>query len=272
MIKYNGQEIKVSKFPNGEMCIQPFSVEHGVHFLQMKYESAEDIVLLHMIKKHLDDKGANDVVLQLPYVPFSRMDRSEDGSIPTLKYFCNLINGLNFSSVVILEPHSDVTTALLDRCTVIHSSKMMAEKIIKEEGLDKEKDVIYYPDATAYKRYNKNFKQFKYHMVGNKIREFSTGKILNLEVASISKDRPTAPFKVVMIDDLCSRGGTFILGAKKLTELGATDIFLAITHCENSIFEGDIFKTDLIKKVYCVDTMCLKNENERLIVSRPEDI
>lgn len=269
MIKYNGKEIKTTTFPNGETCIEPFKL--GVfrdNFVEMQYENDKDFTLLMMIKNHLDENGIDNIMLQLPYIPYSRMDRAEDNGVFTLKGVCNFINFLNFKQVIVLEPHSYVAPALIKRCIVINSSQKIARQIIDVENIDKDKDVIYYPDATAYKRYSKCFKDFKYHMVGNKIRDFKTGDILSLEVVTASDNKPVLPFKVVMVDDLCSRGGTFILGAEKLKEMGATNIYLAITHCENSIFEGKIFKTDLIDKVYCMDTMCLKNTNKKLVLVR----
>ena len=47
--------------------------------------------------------------------------------------------------------------------------------------------------------------------------------------------------------------------AEKLKEIGAKDIYLVVTHCEDTIFDGDILKTDLIKKVYTTDSILSKN-------------
>ncbi len=272
MIKYNGLKIETTKFPNGEICIKPFDIslsktkEHTIDFY---FQSNEDLILLMMIKGHLDENGIKDVLLMINYMPYSRMDRSENGSIFTLKYVADFINKLNFSEVRVKEAHSDVTPALIKRCKNIHTTAQLGEYVCcKNQDLDMFKDVVYYPDSTAYKRYHKDFDMFKYYAIGNKIRNFETGKILSLEIIG---NLPKEPFKVIMVDDLCSRGGTFLLGAKKLRELGATDITLVVTHCENSIFDGEIFKNNLINRVYCLDTMVLDEEklkqtNGKLII------
>ena len=70
-------------------------------------------------------------------------------------------------------------------------------------------------------------------------------------------------FKAIIVDDLCSKGGTFILTASKLREMGATEIYLVVTHCEDTIFSGDILKTDLIKKVYTTNSI-LSKEHEKI--------
>ena len=43
---------------------------------------------------------------------------------------------------------------------------------------------------------------------------------------------------------------------KKLKELGASDVRLYITHCEDNIKNGEILKTDVISKVYTTDSIC----------------
>ncbi|MBL4931955.1 hypothetical protein JK634_09070 [Clostridium sp. YIM B02565] len=44
-------------------------------------------------------------------------------------------------------------------------------------------------------------------------------------------------FVAIILVDLCSKGGTFMLTEEKLKEMGAKEIYLAVTHCENTIFE-----------------------------------
>ena len=56
-----------------------------------------------------------------------------------------------------------------------------------------------------------------------------------------------------------------MLTAKKLKEMGAKDIYLVVTHCEDTIFEGDILKTDLIKNVFTTDSILTK-KHEKLVV------
>ena len=65
-----------------------------------------------------------------------------------------------------------------------------------------------------------------------------------------------------IIDDICSRGGTFYHSAKKLKEHGANDIYLYVSHCENTILEGDLLKGDLIKRVYTTDSIFIKSHEK----------
>lgn len=265
MILINNKEVNFTVFPNGETHID------SIQFYQLckdpdncnvsfKYESDSDLIKLMFVKRHLDTLNL-DSNLIIYYMPYSRMDRTEGEKVFTLKYVAEFINSLKFKNVFVYQPHSDVTSALLNNCTAINSSIRLLEESIDMIGFDKDRDYIYYPDSSAEKHFSKsnNYKG----LVGLKERDFSTGRITKLDVVgNLPKEKG---FKVVMIDDLCSRGGTFMLGASKLKELGASEIYLVVTHCENNIFEGDIFKTDLIDKVFTTNSIIHENKaNERL--------
>jgi ribose-phosphate pyrophosphokinase len=38
-------------------------------------------------------------------------------------------------------------------------------------------------------------------------------------------------------------------------ELGARNIYLYITHCENSVLDGEMIESDLIQRIYTTDTI-----------------
>ena len=42
----------------------------------------------------------------------------------------------------------------------------------------------------------------------------------------------------------------------KLRELGASDVRLYVTHCEDTIRGGKILDTDVVSKVYTTDSIC----------------
>ena len=67
------------------------------------------------------------------------------------------------------------------------------------------------------------------------------------------------------MDDISSRGGTFYFSAKKLKELGAKEIYLYISHCENTILEGEVLSSGLIKKVFTTNSIFTK-QDERVEV------
>lgn len=260
MIYNNGVKLQVTKFPNGESLLPTnwIVAKEGKNEIEFKFESNEDLIHLMFLKRYLDEVSpkANNV-LTIKYTMYSRMDRTENQTIFTLKYICQLINSLNFDKVVIHEPHSDVCVALLDRVEVVNTTCELTKKEL--EKIDNSNLYIVYPDNGACKRYSK---QIKYNKVltCSKERDFSTGEIIKL---NIDGEVPKESFNAIIVDDLCSGGRTFIETAKKLKEIGCQNITLIVTHCENTILTGDIFKTDLINKV--ITTNSILNYNEKTI-------
>jgi ribose-phosphate pyrophosphokinase len=255
MIFLNGERIEIKKFPNGEalMKSEGLRLSSDVNEIKVNFENDEDITHLIFLKGHLDEMKAK-CSLVIPYMPYSRMDRTEGVMVFTLKHLCKVINSLSFESVTIYEPHSEVTVALLDRIKVVNMSQILAERLLEELKADEEDIYIVYPDAGAAKRYGKQISYDKL-LTAVKERDFKTGYIKKLE---INGDTPNKSFKAIIVDDLCSKGGTFVLTASKLKEMGASEIYLVITHCEDTIFQGELLTGDLIKGIYTTNSILSK--------------
>lgn len=262
MIYFNGERVEVRKFSNGESMIRSenLKLRNDDNEIRVNFENDEDIIHLIFLKGHLDELRIKCSLI-LPYMPYSRMDRTEGITIFTLKHLCKLINNLNFESVTIYEPHSEVSTALLDRVKVVDMSKILAEDLLKELNDGKEEVYLVYPDAGAAKRYGKEISYEKI-LTANKERDFRTGFIKKLQ---INGDVQSENFKAVVVDDLCSKGSTFMLTASKLKEMGATEIYLAVTHCENTIFQGDLLDGNLVTGIYTTNSI-LRKDHEKVKV------
>ena len=105
-----------------------------------------------------------------------------------------------------------------------------------------------YPDAGAEKRYRKQIK-YPYCISCCKERDFNSGAIKRITVNE-SMLNPDMDTNVgIIVDDLCSKGGTFLGTASKLRQIGFKKIILVVTHCENTIFSGDLLTSDLVDEV-----------------------
>ncbi len=264
MIYLNNEKVNIKKFPNGESLIssEGLKIKHDeINKMKLKFENDEDITHLIFLKGHLDQLKVK-CSLEIAYMPYSRMDRTEGMTVFTLKHVCKLINSLEFEDVSIYEPHSDVCVALLDRVKVINMSKILTEELL--QNINKTENLyLVYPDAGAAKRYGKQI-EYEKILTASKERDFKTGYIKKLDINGTVESKN---FKAIIVDDLCSKGGTFILTGKKLKEMGATEIYLVVTHCEDTIFDGDILKTDLITKVYTTNSI-LSKEHEKIEVKK----
>lgn len=274
MINVNGRRLNIEKFPNNEVCIRDYITLGERNIITLKFESNEDILNLMFFKKHLDEKvPTNRTILNIYYLPYSRMDRTEGTNVFTLKFLCQIINSLNFEKVLTYEAHSNVSLALLDRVENVNYSIDLAKKCMEEVGFDKTKDYIVFPDDGAKKRYVNDFKDCL-TLTCTKKRDFLSGSIKSLEI----NEEVTGEFKAIIVDDLCSYGGTFVMASETLSEKGATEIYLCVTHSEDGLFKGNIFKDDIIDRVYTTDSILdmqrvkqipyIMYDNERIDVTK----
>lgn len=256
MIKLNGELSVFSRFPNNETKVGKILNSMIKNKAFFKYEDDQDLFNLMLLKKYLDanDNRFSRSELIISYMPYSRMDRSEDDSPFTLKYVADFINDLKFDKVTVVEPHSDVTPALLNNVKVKFVTPDLIDSVKKDVGFDDENDCLMFPDAGATKRYSVG--EGVNVVYGNKKRDFKTGEITHFELYG---DVNAAGKKVIIVDDMSSFGGTFVKAAKALREQGFTEIYLLVAHAENSIFAGSLF--DNIDKIFTTDSLLTEQDH-----------
>ena len=242
--------------------------ENKTVYITWLYESDKELFSLYCISKNIREHFPQlQQDLMMPYIPNARFDRVKySNECFTLKYFAEIINSLGFVRVIVTDPHSDVSTALINHVEVIRGASYITQtfsKILKSEP--SRNLVIYFPDSGSLKRYSE-FVSDDYPIVyGIKNRDWKTGKILGIEIHGDTEklDENTA---ILMIDDICSKGGTFYYGSKELNKYGCKDMYLYVTHCENTILDGELLKEDsLFKKVFTTRSIFTK-EHEKVEV------
>lgn len=266
MIKINGEAVNVKKFPDGTLLLKedvPYNfTDYREATITWLFENNEELVTLIYIVKHLNSHGVNHLFLDMPYIPNARQDRvktSED--VFTLKYFAEVINWLGFDSVTVLDPHSSVSEALINNIVVKRPDEYVWKAIESKYIGGTDNLTMFFPDEGAMKRYSGMF--HLPYAFGIKKRDWETGKIKGLDVSGMTdliRGR-----KILIVDDISSRGGTFYHSAKKLKELGAKEIYLYISHCENTILEGEVLSSGLIERVFTTNSIFTK-EHEKITV------
>jgi ribose-phosphate pyrophosphokinase len=200
-----------------------------------------------------------DVVLVLPFVPGARQDRlnSEGDWLFTAKSVAGMINARRFAQVVVLDPHSDVTPALIDRCKVVRSHEIDA---VWSEFLSRRYDAIVSPDAGAEKRASAFAKRLGIPLIHAwKTRNVSDGKISGFghePLPPISHRLGEDPRKLLIVDDICDGGGTFVGLAKTFnyeSSLEGVVLDLFVTH--GLFSKGAQAVTPSFSQVFCTDSI-----------------
>ena len=148
-----GNEIVFNSFTfsGGEPHIKidtQFSTDEPV-IITHRLNSFNNLGLLCIAVDALKRMGATTDTLIIPYFPAARQDRvMVDGEPLTVKVYADIINSLGFKKVVILDPHSEVTPALLNN-SVIVPNHIFIKKVI--EVLNKPFFLVS-PDGGALKK------------------------------------------------------------------------------------------------------------------------
>ena len=234
-------------FPGGESCIRVTMNEPvEPHLtLELAFENNGDLFDLALLCDALRRKfPLHTLKLWMAYVPYARQDRvCNEGESLSVKVVADFINGLYFDAVCIVDPHSDVTPALLNNVRVVKQETLASHMFLHTERCS---TYIVAPDAGASKKAREFTKVGGYAGViqAEKVRELSTGKILETHVQS----EHVGSNNFLIVDDICDGGRTFIELAKVLRPLTDGKILLFVTH---GIFSAgtEVFD-NLIDEVY----------------------
>lgn len=192
------------------------------------------------------ERGRSAPHLILPNVPGARQDRLNDSGdfLFTAKSIAQAINARQFPRVTVLDPHSDVVPALIDRCTVIPATF----DATNFDGSTQVYDGVISPDAGAEKRAGRIAKALGIPLLHAwKTRDVATGSISGFGVEPL---RPLGYYLVV--DDLCDAGGTFIGLAGAIRNYSAVaDLY--VTH--GLFTKGTASLLSQFSRVYCTDSV-----------------
>lgn len=263
MISLNGVRVEPMNFPAGEqrITLKNYVLNDKENNVTWNYRGDDELVTMIYLVGHIKNSGGKLGALYMPYCPNARMDRVKDSrEVFTLKYFCDVINSFGFNRVYIEDAHSDVCVSLINNCKNIRADHTIL-KLIKELELKEECDYIFYPDNGCAKKYEGAI-QFPY-LVGHKVRDWASGKIKSLDIIG---ETPNQSFNVLIVDDICSFGRTFLYSAKALKEIGANKIYLYVTHCEDSVIAGELFSSGLIEQIYTTDSIYCCGDNTLITV------
>lgn len=241
-------------YPAGEPLLKiPYSSLKDLTAVEVRSTSIAELMNALFAVDAARERGCGDVELVLPYVPGGRQDRLNDEGdlLFTLKSVASEINHRNFSNVFVLDPHSDVTTALIDRCQVMP----LLNKAIGNKLVAGNYDGVIIPDAGASKRATTIAKALGVPTFQAwKKRDIMTGKLSGFGIEQL----PIRANKFLIVDDICDGGGTF-LGLAALPEFKVRLLDLYVTH--------GIFTQGLAKLGDAFDTIYTTNSIEPVDVS-----
>lgn len=246
----NNKPLKFFTFNGGECQIIITEVIGSRTDIVAHLASSDDIMSLLLAVNAIRKISAETKInLTIPYFPYARQDRvCSKGEAFSLEVMAGLINGLHCERVTVYDPHSEVTSELLNNVVVVAQSDIILGTEI-ETLVRKQELILLAPDAGAKQKADDIAQKLGAKInYATKKRNQETGTILQTIIPDDVRYK-----KFILVDDICDGGRTFIELGKLLKENGASDLYLYVTH---GIFSKgfDELKT-YFNHIYCYHTL-----------------
>lgn len=253
MIKVGNDIIDFGKFADGtcKINLDCNSLQPNASITWL-YDDDSELVKVWFLAQHCRDHEGYRRVLSVPYLPNARQDRVvNDDDMFTLKYFSQMINALHFDRVETFDVHSDVAAALVNHIHVL-SPVPVVEQVLQQIP----NALLCFPDEGAMARYRGQFPIPTIY--GIKSRNWKTQKVEELVLCGATEKAKGRD--ILIIDDICGKGSTIYHMAKQLKELDANNIYVYVSHCENTVIKPcihgkSLLDYDLITKLYTTNSI-----------------
>lgn len=233
---------EIFKFSGGEVQVRldvPTMMDHTAHdqdymghtkptpYRQFRVlahvHSSDDFMAMLLACDALHQQQPHHVELICPYLPYARQDRAcHEGEAFSLSVILKILNGLNFRTIQVWDPHSDkINGETLGGLVVVPAADFVAK--IKFEN----EIVVVAPDKGARGRAHLAAERIGAPLVqAEKTRNSADGKI----TGTVVHCGHMGDQDFLMVDDICDGGRTFIELAKVLRAKTNGKILLYVTH------------------------------------------
>jgi ribose-phosphate pyrophosphokinase len=177
-----------------------------------------DIVPVAQLLNAIRGATSADILLVMPYLPYGRADRRFTlGDCNGLQVFAQLLNTFAGVDIVTLDAHSSEAAKYIR-----HFSDVSPKPLIQQT-------INLIPGSTNILLPDKGAERYGFAAVqASKLRDPETGKLTGFSVPDI---RGFLGDNILIVDDICDGGGTFIGIAEALRRAGVEKhLYLYVTH------------------------------------------
>jgi ribose-phosphate pyrophosphokinase len=236
-------------FPDGEIGIQIQENVRGkdVFLIQsLARRPNHNLMELLIMVDALKRASVRSIVAVLPYYAYARQDRKDKGRVPiTAKLVANLLEKAGVTRVLTMDLHTEQIQGFFDIPVDNLYARPLFIRTIKQLGL---KDlIIVSPDVGSNKMARKFAEDLNVDLAIVDKRRVDSQKI---EVNALIGDVRVK--NVILVDDICSTGGTLKTAAQVCRENGAKSVRAIVTH---GLFIGDGLKSSGIEQIFATDTV-----------------
>ena len=241
--------ISIETFPDGEIGVQILENVRGkdVFVLQSPARHPNRYLMeMLIIADALKRASVRSVVAVIPYYAYARQDRKDKGRVPiTAKLVADLLEKAGVTRVLTMDLHTEQIQGFFNVPVDNLYARPLFVKVLRELKL---KDpIIVSPDVGSNKMARKFAEDLKIDLaIVDKRRINSQDVELNAVIGDVkNKD-------VILVDDICSTGGTLKMAAQVCRREGAKSVIAVITH---ALLMGNSLENSGIDKLFVSDSV-----------------
>jgi ribose-phosphate pyrophosphokinase len=208
--------------------------------IKSRFNTFRDLELIICTTNALRGLNVKEIYLYTPYLLGSRSDRQfvKGGTSYLVDVVAPIINSLNFKKIKVMDVHSDVAAACIKNLEITDNVELVRWSLQeiygfslgRTKGVVNNDFILVSPDSGSLKKMYKVAENIGYKddiIVCSKYRD-NDGYLSKVNV-------PIQPYNekdVIIIDDICDGGATFINIAKIIKETEGVDckLYLIVTH------------------------------------------
>ena len=244
-------KIVVETFPDGEVGVQILENVRGkdVFVIQSPARTPNHFLMeLLIIVDALKRASAKSITAVLPYYAYARQDRKEKGRVPiTARLVADLLERAGVSRVLTMDLHTEQVQGFFDVPVDHLYARPLFVKAIK--ALKLKDAVVVSPDVGSNKMVRRYAEDLKVDLaIVDKRRVNGHNVAANALIGNVVGK------EAILVDDICSTGGTLEKAAQICIREGAKSVFAVVTHglfMEGTRLKGvdEIFVSDSVSGV-----------------------
>ncbi len=225
------QKVTPTIFPDGTSQVWKLDLDDYKNDsvkIVWNFEQEAELIWMNQLTALLDSEHIVIDELHIPYLPYARQDKIVSNTTTFAKaVFLKSLLTSSVGKLSTLDAHSEHAAI----------KSYSARPYISKAILEFKPDVLVFPDAGAYERYQNQIEQREIEvLVLDKVRDQTTGVITSLKLdkqktsPDLIANEKNKQYRMLIIDDICDGGATFINAALFLHEKFHCEIGLYVTH------------------------------------------
>ncbi len=247
----------IETFPDGEIGVRILESVRGKEVFVMQSIARhpnsylmELLILIDAMKR----ASARSINIVIPYYGYARQDRRGSAREPiTAKLVADLLQKAGVTRVLTMDLHTEQVQGFFDiPVDNLYAKSAMIKAI---ENMHLGDLIVVTPDVGSIKLARSYADALKVDLAIVVKRRANAKEVKMTALIGDVKGRT-----VLLVDDMCSTGGTLCSAAKACKDAGAKRVFAAVTH---GLFVGEDWQENAIEKMVVSNTIVLPDAMDK---------